>query len=104
MNKKTKAALAGLAFFAGCEIGIAIQLMKMIHKFTIRESAMAESVPDEAAEAAAEEMQEEPAGEKEEDVPVEIQAETAEAAAEEEPKEPENETAEAVSDAPEVNE
>ena len=40
MNKKTRAALAGLAFFAGCEIGIAIQLMKMIHKFTVRESAM----------------------------------------------------------------
>lgn len=39
MNKKIKAALAGLAFVAGCEIGIAIQLMKMIHKFTIRESA-----------------------------------------------------------------
>lgn len=39
MNKKFKAALAGLAFVAGCEIGIAIQLMKMIHKFTIRESA-----------------------------------------------------------------
>ena len=39
MNKKFKAALAGLAFVAGCEIGIAIQLMIMIHKFTIRESA-----------------------------------------------------------------
>ena len=39
MNKEFKAALAGLAFVAGCEIGIAIQLMKMIHKFTIRESA-----------------------------------------------------------------
>ena len=50
MNKKTKAALAGLAFFAGCEIGIAIQLMKMIHKFTVRESAMTGSVPEDTAE------------------------------------------------------
>ena len=30
MSKKMKAALAGLAFVAGCEIGIAIELMKMI--------------------------------------------------------------------------
>ena len=35
-----KAALAGLAFVAGCEIGIAIQLVKMVHKFTIRENAI----------------------------------------------------------------
>ena len=54
MNKKTKAALAGLAFFAGCEIGIAIQLMKMIHKFTVRESAMTGSVPEDTAEKTAE--------------------------------------------------
>ena len=50
MNKKTKAALAGLAFLAGCEIGIAVQLMKMIHKFTVRESAMDAPVPDSAAD------------------------------------------------------
>ena len=41
-----KAALAGLAFVAGCEIGIAIELMKMIHKFTIREKAIEEPIPD----------------------------------------------------------
>ena len=46
MNKKMKAALAGLAFLAGCEIGIAIQLAKMIHKFTVRESAMEGTIPD----------------------------------------------------------
>ena len=46
MNKKTRAALAGLAFFAGCEIGIAIQLAKMIHTFTVRESAMEIAIPD----------------------------------------------------------
>ena len=46
MNKKTKAALAALSFVAGCEIGIAIQLMKMIHKFTVTESAMKETIPD----------------------------------------------------------
>jgi len=50
MNKKTKAALAGLAFLAGCEIGIAVQLMKMIHKFTVRESAMDAPIPDSAAD------------------------------------------------------
>ena len=48
MDKRTKAALAGLAFFAGCEIGIAIQLVKMIHKFTVKESAMESSIPDDA--------------------------------------------------------
>ena len=46
MNKKTKAAFAALTFVAGCEIGIAIQLMKMVHKFTVRESAIEESIPD----------------------------------------------------------
>ena len=46
MSKKMKAALAGLAFVAGCEIGIAIELMKMIHKFTIREKASEEPIPD----------------------------------------------------------
>ena len=50
MNKKTKAALAGLAFLAGCEIGIAVQLAKMIHKFTVRESAMDAPLPDSAAD------------------------------------------------------
>ena len=67
MNKKTKAALAGLAFFAGCEIGIAIQLMKMIHKFTVRESAMTGSVPEDTAEKTAEvPCEEAPEGQREE--------------------------------------
>ena len=55
MNKKMKAALAGLAFVAGCEIGIAIQLVKMIHKFTIKEEASnvdAEFPEDESTEQA----------------------------------------------------
>lgn len=56
MSKKLKAAMVGLAFVAGCEIGIAIQLMKMIHKYTIKESAAAQNLPedeeiDEALEA-----------------------------------------------------
>ena len=46
MNKKTKAALAALTFVAGCEIGIAIQLMKMIHKYMIREEAINEETPE----------------------------------------------------------
>jgi hypothetical protein len=64
MNKKMKAALAGLAFVAGCEIGIAIQLVKMIHKYTIKEEAsnvdaefpeealIDEALPDESTEQA----------------------------------------------------
>lgn len=62
MNKKMKAALAGLAFVAGCEIGIAIQLVKMVHKFTVRETAMNEAIPEDALDAAldAEEEREEP--------------------------------------------
>ena len=64
MNKKMKAALAGLAFVAGCEIGIALQLVKMIHKFTIKEEAsnvdaefpeealIDEALPDESTEQA----------------------------------------------------
>ena len=54
MNKKMKAALAGLAFVAGCEIGIAIQLVKMVHKFTIRENAINETIPEDALDAALE--------------------------------------------------
>ena len=46
MNKKTTAALAALTFVAGCEIGIAIQLMKMIHKYMIREEAINEETPE----------------------------------------------------------
>lgn len=55
MKRSTKAALAGLAFVAGCEIGIAIQLMKMIHNFTIKESAIDEVIPDDELEAAIDE-------------------------------------------------
>jgi len=54
MNKKMKAALAGLAFVAGCEIGIAIQLLKMVHNFTIKENAMNETIPEDALDAALE--------------------------------------------------
>lgn len=76
MNKKMKAALAGLAFVAGCEIGIAIQLLKMVHNFTIKENAMNETIPEDALDAAleaeeesaeeAEESAEEPTAEAEE--------------------------------------
>ncbi len=58
MNKKTKAALAGLAFLAGCEIGIAVQLAKMIHKFTVRESAMDAPLPDSEADDVPEDAEE----------------------------------------------
>lgn len=50
MSKKWKAAMYGVAFVAGCEIGIAIQLMKMIHKFNVKESALNETIPAEPEE------------------------------------------------------
>ncbi|HAB94845.1 MAG TPA: hypothetical protein DCF49_08865 [Lachnospiraceae bacterium] len=50
MNKGTKAVIAGLAFVAGCEIGIAIQLMRMVHKYTIREEAIHEPAPEDPAD------------------------------------------------------
>ena len=47
MSKKWKAALAGLAFVAGCEIGIGIQIIKLVKKYTIRELAAGEETPKE---------------------------------------------------------
>ena len=55
MSKKWKAAMYGVAFVAGCEIGIAIQLMKMIHKFNVKESALNETIPAEPEEVLPEE-------------------------------------------------
>ena len=43
MSKKLKAAVAGLAFVAGCEVGIALQLMKMVRDYTIKEKALDEA-------------------------------------------------------------
>ena len=48
MSKRFNAALAGLAFVAGCEVGIALQLMKMIRDYTVKEKALNE--PLEASE------------------------------------------------------
>ena len=42
MNKRLKAAIAGLAFVAGCEVGIALQLAKMIRDYTVKEKALSE--------------------------------------------------------------
>ena len=47
MSKKWKAALAGLAFVAGCEIGIGIQILKLVKKYTIRDLAAGEETPKE---------------------------------------------------------
>lgn len=44
MDKRIKAAMAGLAFVAGCEIGIALQLVKMIHNYTVKEAASKETL------------------------------------------------------------
>ena len=46
MDKRIKAAMAGLAFVAGCEIGIALQLAKMIHNYTVKEAASKETIED----------------------------------------------------------
>ena len=47
MSKKWKAALAGLAFVAGCEIGIGIRVLKMVRKYTIKDLAAREETPKE---------------------------------------------------------
>ena len=54
MSKKFKAALAGLAFVAGCEVGIALQLMKMIREYTVKEKALNEPLEASEEENAAE--------------------------------------------------
>lgn len=51
MDKRIKAAMAGLAFVAGCEIGIALQLVKMIHNYTVKEAASKEPIEDVVKEA-----------------------------------------------------
>lgn len=51
MDKRIKAAMAGLAFVAGCEIGIALQLVKMIHNYTVKEAASKEPIEDVIKEA-----------------------------------------------------
>ena len=56
MNKRVRAAIAGLAFVAGCEVGIALQLMKMIRDYAIKEKAL-----DEALEMSENEAAEDPA-------------------------------------------
>ena len=56
MDKRVKAAIAGLAFVAGCEVGIALQLMKMIRDYAIKEKAL-----DEALEMSEDEASEDPA-------------------------------------------
>lgn len=48
MSKKLKAAIAGLAFVAGCEVGIALQLVRMIRDYTIKEAASREDTGDES--------------------------------------------------------
>lgn len=60
MDKRIKAAIAGLAFVAGCEIGIALQLVKMIHNYTIKEAAGNEPMEEAGStEAAGNELSEE---------------------------------------------
>ena len=54
MNKRLKAAIAGLAFVAGCEVGIALQLMKMIREYTVKEKALNEPLEASEEEIAAE--------------------------------------------------
>ena len=50
MNKRLKAAIAGLAFVAGCEVGIALQLAKMIREKMIRDYALKEKALSEPLE------------------------------------------------------
>ena len=54
MNKRLKAAIAGLAFVAGCEVGIALQLAKMIRDYALKEKALSEPLEVSEEEIAAE--------------------------------------------------
>lgn len=54
MNKRLKAAIAGLAFVAGCEVGIALQLAKMIRDYALKEKALCEPLEVSEEEIAAE--------------------------------------------------
>ena len=54
MNKRLKAAIAGLAFVAGCEVGIALQLAKMIRDYALKEQALSEPLEVSEEEIAAE--------------------------------------------------
>ncbi len=54
MNKRLKAAIAGLAFVAGCEVGIALQLAKMIRDYALKEKALSEPLEVSEEDAATE--------------------------------------------------
>ena len=54
MSKRFKAAMAGLAFVAGCEVGIALRLMKMIREYALKEKALSEPLEATEEEIAAE--------------------------------------------------
>lgn len=54
MNKRLKAAIAGLAFVAGCEVGIALQLAKMIRDYALKEKSLSEPLEVSEEEIAAE--------------------------------------------------
>ena len=84
MNRKLKAALAGLAFVAGCEIGIALQLVKMIHNYTIKEAAGKESIDEAESKAATEPAAADPEKAEDTDAADAVETETADVAAESE--------------------
>ena len=81
MNRKLKAALAGLAFVAGCEIGIALQLVKMIHNYTIKEAAGKESIDEAESKAVTEPSAAEPEKAEDTDAADALETEAADVAA-----------------------
>ena len=59
MKKKNSALLAAIAFVAGCEIGLAISLARMIQKYYItQEAADAEPIDQEALDQELETLEE----------------------------------------------
>lgn len=59
MNKKNSALLAAIAFVAGCEIGLAISLARMIQKYYItQEAADADPIDQEALDQELEALEE----------------------------------------------
>ena len=59
MNKKNSALLAAIAFVAGCEIGLAISLARMIQKYySTQEAADADPIDQEALDQELEALEE----------------------------------------------
>ena len=81
MNRKLKAALAGLAFVTGWEIGIALQLVNMISNYTITDAAGNVSIVEAESKAVPEPSAAEPEKAEDTDAADAVETEAADVAA-----------------------